>query len=63
MRAEIAALGGEIPKPDLSAKNLAEFQVACQTYLPHLTEADLKKARIFFMEGKWKLRGKRREAA
>jgi hypothetical protein len=47
----------------LSADNLSEFQVACRTYLPNLIEADLKKARVFFMEGAWKPRTKRQEAA
>jgi hypothetical protein len=47
----------------LSAHNLSEFQVACRTYLPNLIEADLKKARVFFMEGAWKPRAKRQEAA
>jgi hypothetical protein len=47
----------------LSAHNLSEFQVACRTYLPNLIEADLKKARVFFMEGTWKPRARRQEAA
>jgi outer membrane biosynthesis protein TonB len=48
---------------EMSAHNLSEFQVACRTYLPNLIEADLKKARVFFMEGAWKPRAKRQEAA
>jgi hypothetical protein len=47
----------------LSAHNLSEFQVACRTYLPNLIEADLKKARVFFMERAWEPRAKRQEAA
>lgn len=27
---------------------------ACELYLPTLTEPDLKKARVYFMEGTWK---------
>lgn len=45
----------------LSAHNLSEFQVACRIYLPKMIEADLKKARVFFMEGTWK--ANRRKAA
>jgi hypothetical protein len=45
-----------------SAKNLLEFQAACKAYLPHLIEADLKKALVFFMEGSWKPRTKREAA-
>jgi hypothetical protein len=53
----------ELSPEELSAKNLGAFETACRTHLPHLTEADLKKARVFFMEGKWKPRSKRQEAA
>lgn len=64
-RAENANLS---PSPEeraarLSTHNLSGFQVACRTYLPNLIEADLKKARVFFMEGAWKPRAKRQEAA
>jgi hypothetical protein len=34
-----------------SARNLREFEYACQCYLPKLNEADLKKAHAYFMEG------------
>ena len=62
-KAENANLSPEERAAKLSAHNLSEFQVACKTYLPNLIEADLKKARVFFMEGAWKPRAKRQEAA
>jgi hypothetical protein len=62
-KAENANLSPEERAAKLSAHNLSEFQVACRTYLPNLIEADLKKARVFFMEGAWKPRAKRQEAA
>jgi hypothetical protein len=34
----------------VSAHNLREFQYACNTYLPKLNEADLKKAHAYFIE-------------
>jgi hypothetical protein len=34
-----------------STRNLREFEYACQSYLPKLNEADLKKAHAYFMEG------------
>jgi hypothetical protein len=49
-KAENANLSPEERAAKLSAHNLSEFQVACRTYLPNLIEADLKKARVFFME-------------
>jgi hypothetical protein len=62
-KAENANLSPEERAAKLSAHNLSEFQVACRTYLPNLIEADLKKARVFHMEGAWKPRAKRQEAA
>jgi hypothetical protein len=62
-KAENTNLSPEERAAKLSAHNLSEFQVACKTYLPNLIEADLKKARVFFMEGAWKPRAKRQEAA
>jgi len=62
-KAENANLSPEERAAKLSAHNLSEFQVACRTYLPNLIEADLKKARVFFMQGAWKPRAKRQEAA
>ena len=55
------ALSAEERAAKKSAKNLGEFMYACKLYLPTLTEADLKKARVYFMEGTWK--PKKAEAA
>lgn len=32
----------------VSARNLREFEVACNTYLPKLTDADMRKAHLYF---------------
>jgi hypothetical protein len=45
-----------------SAASLREFEAACRSYLPHLTEPDLSKAKAYFSKGKWK-RKTNREAA
>jgi len=58
-----AEVSGVDNETDLSAKMLTGFQEACKNYLPHMTEPDLKKKRIFFMEKKWLPKTKRREAA
>ena len=62
-KAENAELGqtAEETAAKASARALAEFTIACRLYLPRMVEADLKKARVFFMEGTWK--ANRREAA
>ena len=57
------SLSAEEKAAKLSAHNLSEFQVACRAYLPNLIETDLRKARVFFMEGTWKPSAKRQEAA
>jgi hypothetical protein len=60
----VTALDGDILEPDHhSGTMLAAFQEACKRCLPHLTEPDLKKAHIFFMEKKWQPRTRNREAA
>ncbi len=48
------ALSAEERAAKKSTKNLGEFMYACELYLPTLTEPDLKKARVYFMEGTWK---------
>jgi hypothetical protein len=47
----------------ISATVLKLFEAACRSYLPQLTEADLKKAHAFVMFDMWRSRSKKREAA
>jgi hypothetical protein len=41
---------------------LAAFKAACNTQCPLMTEADLKQARVYFMEQRWKPRGSMKAA-
>jgi hypothetical protein len=55
------------PRPDAlrnaSAAILREFEYACRTYLPKLSETDLKKAGVYFNNGAWKTKTSNKEAA
>jgi len=46
-----------------SAAALREFEAACESYLPKLNEADLKKAGVYFNDGAWKPKTNKEEAA
>jgi hypothetical protein len=46
-----------------SAYCLAQFEFACGQWLPDMSEADIKLASHYFYEGRWKPRGKAKEAA
>ena len=48
---------------ELSAQLLTGFQLACKTYLPKLTVADLKKAHAYFNKGAWKPKTNKEDAA
>jgi hypothetical protein len=52
----------ELTAEEKSHDALTAFKKACETYLPLVSDADLKKARIYFMEGKWKPRPIRKAA-
>lgn len=45
-----------------SAYCLAQFNFACGQWLPGMSEADIKLASHYFYEGRWKPRGKAKEA-
>ena len=52
----------ELTAEEKSDDALTAFKKACETYLPLVSDADLKKARIYFMGGKWKPRPIRKAA-
>jgi len=47
----------ELTPEQKSADALAAFKAACNTECPLMTEADLKQARVYLMEQRWKPRG------
>jgi len=47
----------------VSATNLQEFEDACRRYLPELSEADLKRASVYFNNGAWRPKTNKEEAA
>ena len=52
----------ELTPEEKSDDALAAFKVACDTQCPLMTEADLKQARVYFMEQRWKPRGSMKAA-